>query len=85
MKQIFKTIESVLEGVLKKFLYASGTTYILVATMLYAPGTLMYLYHRKKMNKKMFENRTDFTICLVLMAAFVMAIILTMNGTIQPF
>ncbi|MGN0710147.1 MAG: basic amino acid/polyamine antiporter [Anaerovoracaceae bacterium] len=66
-------------------LYASGLTYILVATMLYAPGTLMYLYNRKKRNEKLFDNSLDMIICVILMIAFVTAIVLTANGTIQPF
>lgn len=66
-------------------LYASGLTYILVASMLYAPGTLMYLYHKKEQGQKMFRNTTDMVICIALMAAFVLAVVLTANGTIQPF
>ncbi len=66
-------------------LYASGVTYILVATMLYAPGTLMYLYNRKKLGKKYFENTTDLVTCIALMVALVVAVVLTAKGTIQPF
>ena len=66
-------------------LYASGVTYILIATMLYAPGTLMYLYNRKKKGLKYFETTTDLIICICLMIALVAAIVLTANGTIQPF
>ena len=66
-------------------LYASGLTYILVATMLYAPGTLMYLYHRKKEGKKLFESTTDTVICICLLAAFVFAVYATATGMIQPF
>lgn len=66
-------------------LYASGLTYILVATMLYAPGTLMYLYYRKKSNQKYFDTKTDLIVCIGVMIAVVIAIVLTANGTIQPF
>lgn len=66
-------------------LYASGLTYILVATMLYAPGTIMYIYDRKKKNMKMFDTKTDLIVCIVLMVALVVAVVLTANGTIQPF
>lgn len=66
-------------------LYASGVTYILIATMLYAPGTLMYLYHRKKEGQKYFRNTTDLVICIALMIALVAAVVMTANGTIQPF
>ncbi|WP_459130010.1 basic amino acid/polyamine antiporter [Guggenheimella bovis] len=66
-------------------LYASGTTYILIASLLYAPGTLMYLYNRKKRGQKLFNNTGDVIACLVLMGAAVASIVLTVNGTIQWF
>lgn len=64
-------------------LYASGVTYILAATILYAPGTLMYLYNRKKKGEKYFATTVDMVICICLMIALVAAIVLTANGTIQ--
>ncbi len=66
-------------------LYASGTTYILAMTILYAPGTLMYLYHRKKTGQKYFENTRDMVICIALIALAVIAVVLTANGTIVWF
>jgi len=53
--------------------------------MLYAPGTLMYLYHRKKEGKKLFNTTTDLVICVCLLAAFVFAVYATATGMIQPF
>lgn len=64
-------------------LYASGVTYILAATILYAPGTLMYLYNRKKKGEKYFATTVDMVICICLMIALVAAIVLTANGTIR--
>ena len=66
-------------------LYASGVTYILVATMLYAPGTLMYIYNRKQKGMKYFDSTKDIIICACVMIALVAAVVLTANGTIQPF
>jgi len=66
-------------------LYASGLTYILVATMLYAPGTLMYLYNRKQKGLNYFDSVKDMIICIGVMIALVVAVVLTVNGTIQPF
>ena len=66
-------------------LYASGVTYILVASLLYAPGTLMYLYHRKKTGQKLFENTGSIVACVVLMAAAVVSIVMTVNGTLAWF
>lgn len=66
-------------------LYASGTTYILAMTILYAPGTLMYLYHRKKTGQKYFENTRDLVICIALVTLAIIAVVLTANGTIVWF
>lgn len=66
-------------------LYASGLTYILAMMILYAPGTLMYLYHRKKSGQKYFDNKVDLTICIVLVLLACLAVVLTVNGTIVWF
>ena len=66
-------------------LYASGTTYILIATMLYAPGTIMYIADKKKRGDRLFETKADLIACIVLMAAFVVAIYMTATGKINPF
>ena len=66
-------------------LYASGLTYILAMTILYAPGTIMYLYHRKKTGQKYFDNSRDKVICVVLVALAILAVILTAKGTIVWF
>ena len=66
-------------------LYASGMTYIFAMTILYAPGTIMYLYHRKKTGQKYFDNTRDMVIAIALIAAAVLAVILTANGTISWF
>lgn len=66
-------------------LYASGVNYILAAVMLYAPGTLMYLYNRKKQGKTYFQTTTDLVICILLMIALVAAIVMAVNGSLEIF
>lgn len=66
-------------------LYASGLTYILIASMLYAPGTLLFMYNRKKHGRKFFEKPSEVIICIALLAMLVLSIVLISNGTIQPF
>lgn len=66
-------------------LYASGVTYILIAVLLYAPGTLMYLYHRKKKGLKYFDKSYELVICILIMIALVVAVVMTATGAIQPF
>lgn len=66
-------------------LYASGVTYILVASLLYAPGTIMYVYNRKKRGQKIFDSAGAVISCAVLIAAAIASIVLTVNGTIAWF
>lgn len=66
-------------------LYASGTTYILIASLLYAPGTIMYVYNRRKRGMKVFESITSMIICAVLLIAAILSLILTLNGTLSWF
>ena len=66
-------------------LYASGIEYILIATLLYAPGFVMYYYNRKKNKQKLFENLIDIIACIVLAVLLVVAIVLLATGKIHPF
>ena len=63
-------------------LYASGLTYILAAVMLYAPGSIMYLYHRKKTGQKYFNNTTELLIFIGVLIALVVAVYMTATGGI---
>ena len=63
-------------------LYASGLTYILAAVMLYAPGSIMYLYNRKKKGQKYFENTTDLVIFIGVLIALIVAVYMTATGRI---
>lgn len=63
-------------------LYASGLTYILAAVMLYAPGSIMYLYNRKKKGQKYFENTTDLVIFIGVLIALVVAVYMAATGRI---
>lgn len=66
-------------------LYASGTTYILIASLLYAPGTIMYIYNRHKRGKKIFDGIGSVIVCAVLVVAAIISIVLTANGTLAWF
>lgn len=66
-------------------LYASGTTYILIASLLYAPGTIMYIYNRHKRGKKIFDGIGSVIVCVVLVVAAVISLVLTANGTLAWF
>ena len=66
-------------------LYASGWQSVLVSTLLYGPGILIYLYTQKQKNQKLFPKTTDLIATLVVLAAFVVSIILLAMGKINPF
>ncbi len=66
-------------------LYASGTTYILIASLLYAPGTIMYIYNRHKRGQKIFDGIGSVIVCVVLVVAAIISIVLTANGTLAWF
>lgn len=66
-------------------MYASGLVYVLIMALLYAPGTLLYIYTRKQQGKKLFNTTTDIVACVVIMIGFVASVVLILNGTIAPF
>lgn len=66
-------------------LYASGTEYILITALLYAPGTVLYILSKKEKNEKPFEKKQDIIILSVIFSMFVLSVILISNGSIKPF
>lgn len=66
-------------------LYASGWQSVLASAVLFGPGILLYLYTQKQKGVKVFPKNTDAVAVVVVLAAFVAAIILMANGTIQLF
>jgi len=63
-------------------MYASGLTYILAMAILYAPGVIMFVYHKKQQGKKLFETTADAVVCAVLLIAFVVAVWALATGRI---
>ncbi|MCQ4638337.1 basic amino acid/polyamine antiporter [Anaerovorax odorimutans] len=66
-------------------LYASGWQSVLASAVLFGPGILLYLYTQKQKGTKVLPKATDAVAVVVVIAAFVAAIILMTNGTIQLF
>ncbi|MCI7301585.1 basic amino acid/polyamine antiporter [Ihubacter massiliensis] len=66
-------------------LYASGWQSVLASAVLFGPGILLYLYTQKQKGVKVLPKTTDAVAVVVVLAAFVAAIILMANGTIQLF
>lgn len=66
-------------------LYASGLTYILVMSLLYFPGTLLYFYTKKKQGARILATTTDKVAFAILLVAFIASVVTIANGTIHPF
>lgn len=66
-------------------LYATGWQYILITTLCYAPGTILYYWSKKERNEKVFPKTSDLAAFIVVMVLFVISIVLLANGTIKPF
>jgi Amino acid transporters len=63
--------------------YAAGLDYLLMVSVLYAPGILFYLKARREQGEKAFKGY-EFGLALFILAAAVVAIILLATGTIAP-
>jgi arginine:ornithine antiporter/lysine permease len=63
--------------------YAAGTTYLLMAAMLYAPGIAIYAWARRENGQKLFTP-IEIVIALGIVAAAVIAAYLIWNGSISP-
>ncbi len=66
-------------------LYASGIVYILITAILYAPGTLIYMWSKKEKGEKAFGNNKDVVIFAIIAVMFVTSIVMIANGAISPF
>ncbi|MEO9229453.1 MAG: arginine-ornithine antiporter [Devosia sp.] len=63
--------------------YAAGTTYLLMAAMLYAPGIAIYVWARRENRQKLFTP-IEVVIALGIVVAAVIAAYLIWNGSISP-
>jgi arginine:ornithine antiporter/lysine permease len=62
-------------------LYSAGPEYLLLACIVYAPGTLLYLVARREQGKRLF-NPVEALACAVLTAAAVLGIVLIATDVI---
>lgn len=66
-------------------LYASGWEYILITTLCYAPGTILYIWAKKEKREKIFGQRVDLISFALVMVLFVISLVMLSTGAIQPF
>ena len=57
----------------------------LITALLYAPGTLIYIWGNRQRGEKSFQTPLDFIVLAVLLIMFAASAVLIGNGTIKPF
>lgn len=66
-------------------LYSSGLYMLLVTTVLYAPGIIVYALGKRENGKKVFEKKYEVVIAIALVALAILSLVLIVRGTINPF
>jgi arginine:ornithine antiporter / lysine permease len=60
-------------------LYAAGLKYLLVACIVYAPGTLLYIWARREQGRRVFQP-AEAVMCVGLVVAATVGIVLIPTG-----
>jgi arginine:ornithine antiporter/lysine permease len=63
-------------------LYSAGAEYLLLACIVYAPGTLLFLMARREQRLRAF-NRPEVVICVLLWTAAVVGIVAISTGYVD--
>jgi arginine:ornithine antiporter/lysine permease len=63
-------------------IYAGGFKFIVLSAILYAPGTLLYIWSRKEQNQAVFKA-SDLVILVLLIAAAVFGVVGLVTGYIS--
>ena len=66
-------------------LYSSGLNMLLVSTLLYAPGIIVYALGKKERNEKIFEKLYEAVIAVVLVILAAVSAVMIATGRINPF
>lgn len=66
-------------------LYASGVEYILISSLLYAPGIIFFVISKKERNQKIFNKLGDAALAFVIVALAATSIYMIVTQKIQPF
>jgi arginine:ornithine antiporter/lysine permease len=55
-------------------LYVGGTKYLLLATVIYAPGVALYVIARRERNEQVFRHAGERVLCALLTVAAIVAV-----------
>ncbi|MDO5700663.1 MAG: basic amino acid/polyamine antiporter [Bowdeniella nasicola] len=64
-------------------LYGAGLVYLLLATMLYAPGLIIHAWARKERGEPVFAGTKELVVSVVVVILGILALVLLINGTIS--
>lgn len=78
----FEAIQSVLAVIYTAgLIYAAGAKYLLLTTLIYVPGTILFLMARREQDNRAFTN-VEFGIVLIMIIGFCVALFKVANGSI---
>ena len=81
--EVFVAIIAVIYGVW--LVYAAGLDYLLISSMFYAPGALVYIKGKKEKGEKAFTKAYDLPLLGILIVCGVLSVILIATQVLQPF
>jgi arginine:ornithine antiporter / lysine permease len=64
-------------------IYAGGLKFILLSAVLFAPGTVLYVWARREQGKPVFEGTSDWVVFGVIVAAAIYGIYGLATGSIS--
>lgn len=66
-------------------IYAGGLECLLITSILYAPGIIIYMIGKKEKKEKFFNNKIDIAIACAIVSLAVISIVCLATGKINPF
>lgn len=66
-------------------LYSGGLDYVLITTVLYAPGLIFYALAKREQKEKVFSSPVEIILAIVLVIAAITSIVMIINGSLSPF
>ena len=66
-------------------LYSGGLDYVLITTVLYAPGIIIYCLGKRERGEAMFNRRWEMGLAVCIVAAALVSVFLIYTGTLKPF
>lgn len=66
-------------------LYSGGLDYVLITTVLYAPGLVFFILAKREQENVIFRQKGEKLLAIVLLIAAVASVIMIANGSLSPF